>query len=292
MVGLLLLDKPQGISSFGAAAAVRRVTGEKRAGHTGTLDPMATGLLPILLGQATRLTSLLMDTVKEYEAVLRLGTVTDTLDTTGEILSQSPPAGEDALREILPRFTGSILQKPPMYSALKKDGVRLYQLAREGKEVERPQRPVTIERLELVKRVGPADYRLRVICSKGTYIRTLCDDIGRALGCGGVMAALRRIRTGGFSIQEAVTLDKLEREGPAACLLPADRAVAGYPAVRVSAAQAKRFCNGGQLSLQRLTLPKEESALLRVYDAAGLFLGMGRVDPEKDELAVVCLIRT
>ena len=292
MVGLLLLDKPEGISSFGAAAAIRRISGEKRVGHTGTLDPMATGLLPVLLGQATRLTSLLMDTTKEYEVVLRLGMTTDTLDIIGETLSQSTPADEKALRAVLPRFTGEIQQRPPMYSALKKDGVRLYQLAREGKEVERPERPVTIQRLELIQQVGPADYRLRVTCSKGTYIRTLCDDIGKALSCGGVMAALRRTRTGGFSIDAAVTLDRLEKEGLSAHLLPADRAVAGYPAVRVSAAQAKRFCNGGQLALQRLTLPGNGAGLLRVYDPEGDFLGMGRVDRKKEELAVACLIRT
>lgn len=291
MVGLLLLDKPEGISSFGAAAAVRRIAGEKRVGHTGTLDPMATGLLPILLGQATRLTSLLMDTAKEYEAVLRLGTTTDTLDITGQVLSETPPADGEALRAVLPRFTGEILQRPPMYSALKKDGVRLYQLAREGKEVERPERRVTIEGLELLKQIGSADFLLRVTCSKGTYIRTLCDDIGRALSCGGVMAALRRTRTGGFSVKEAVSLDRLEKKGLDLHLLPADRAVAGYPAVRVTAAQAGRFCNGGQLSLQRLTLPDKKASLLRVYNPDGLFLGMGRVDREKEELAVACLIR-
>ncbi|HIZ84342.1 MAG TPA: tRNA pseudouridine(55) synthase TruB [Firmicutes bacterium] len=292
MVGLILLDKPEGMTSFGAAAALRRLTGEKRVGHTGTLDPMATGLLPILLGQATRLVSLLMETEKEYEAVLRLGMRTDTLDVTGRILETRPAAGRAELEAVLPRFTGEILQTPPMYSALKKDGVRLYELARQGKEVERKPRPVTIRELELLEACGPDTYRLRVVCSKGTYIRTLCDDIGRELGCGGVMAALRRTATGGFSIREAVTLEQLEADGPAAHLLPADRAVAGYPALQVSAAQAGRFLNGGQLDFARLSLQNPaHGALYRVYGPGNRFLGMGRADGDKEQLAVQCIIQ-
>lgn len=291
MVGLLLLDKPQGISSFGAAAAVRRLTGEKRVGHTGTLDPMATGLLPLLLGQATRLCSVLMDTEKEYEAVLRLGQTTDTLDTTGVLLSQTAPASEEDLKNVLPRFTGNILQTPPMFSALKKDGVRLYQLAREGREIQREARPVEIYELELLEKCGPADYRLRVRCSKGTYIRTLCDDIGAALGCGGVMAALRRTYTGGFSIHDAVSLNILEKEKIATHILPADRAVTHYPALSVSTAQAARFQNGGQLDFDRLRLPKTPASFYRVYAPDGSFLGLGKREEEKKRLAVACLIQ-
>ena len=292
MVGLLLLDKPQGISSFGAVAAIRRLTGEKRIGHTGTLDPMATGLLPILLGRATQLSSFSMDTEKEYEVVLRLGQTSDTLDVTGQVLSRRPPAKEADLLNILPRFTGQILQRPPMYSALKKDGVRLYQLAREGKNVERPARPVTIHTLRLLETCGPTDYRLLVRCSKGTYIRTLCDDIGAALGCGGVMASLRRTYTGGFSIDQSIGLERLEKERIAGHLLSADRAVSHFDAVFVSAAQARRFLNGGQLDLERLCLPNYEGEYYRIYGPGHIFLGMGKRDAHKGQMSIACLIQS
>lgn len=292
MQGLILLDKPQGITSFGAAAALRRLCGEKRIGHTGTLDPMATGVLPILLGQATRLSSVLITAEKRYTATVKLGLTSDTLDITGKLLSTcdvniSPDEFEAALQQ----FRGEISQLPPMYSAIKKDGVRLYSLARQGVEVERTPRNVTIKELELIEALPDNEYVIDVLCSKGTYIRSLADDIGKALGCGAVLTSLRRTMTAGFSIDECTPLEKFEENGAQKYILPADRAVMHLGEVRVSQPQGVRFCNGGGLSLSRLSLSEDccDEALLRVY-APGGFLGLGKINLQKDMLTVFCVI--
>lgn len=292
MQGLILVDKPEGITSFGAVAAVRRLAGTRRAGHTGTLDPMATGVLPVLIGRATRLSSLLIEKEKRYTATLRLGITTDTKDRTGRILSETdhsvtPSEFERALHS----FRGEISQLPPMYSAVKKEGVRLYQLAREGRTVEREPRLVTIYELSVLEHPDRDTYVLDVLCSKGTYIRSLCDDIGAALGCGAVLTALRRTVTAGFSIENCVPLSKLQEKDLTDVLQPADRAVFQYAPVSVTPAQGKRFLNGGALSFDRLILPElTDRQLLRVYDGPE-FLGMGQADFSEKALKVKCIVK-
>lgn len=292
MEGLVLLDKPAGITSFKAVATVRFLSGEKRIGHTGTLDPMATGVLPVLLGQATRLSNLLLNAEKRYTARLKLGVTTDTLDCTGQVLSTAPvTADSGALRRAVKGFVGEIDQVPPMYSALKQNGRRLYDLAREGVEVIRPARRVVIKSLDLLDQVGPDEYEMDVLCSKGTYIRSLVDDIGKTLGCGAVLTSLRRTMTAGFEIKDCVPLARLEAEGVPPFLLPADRAVEAFPKIMVTPAQGLRFCNGGGLSLARLNLsvPPQDGQLFRVY-APGGFLGMGEIRLKDEILAIRCIV--
>ena len=217
MNGILLVDKPDGWTSHDVVAKLRGVLGERRMGHSGTLDPMATGLLVVFAGRATRAVSFSENHTKCYEAHLRLGLTTDTQDTTGTVLSRSERAVNRAeLEAVLPQFRGDILQVPPMYSALKVDGKKLYEIARRGGEVARKARPVTIEELTVLGEAD-GDYALRVRCSKGTYIRTLCNDIGAALGCGGVMSALRRTEVGAYRVGDAHTMDAL-------CALPREAA--------------------------------------------------------------------
>ena len=200
--GIIIIDKPADWTSMDVCAKLRGILKTKKVGHAGTLDPMATGVLPVFVGQATRGVSFAESGDKEYLAVLRLGLVTNTQDTSGQALHRTEELPDRAaLEAVLPRFTGEISQLPPMYSAIKIGGKKLYELARQGKEVERRPRPVTIHALELVEQTAPGDYVLRVRCSKGTYVRTLCHDSGQALGCGGCMAALRRTMAAGFTLR-------------------------------------------------------------------------------------------
>ena len=209
MNGIVIVDKPQGWTSQDVTARLRRVFNTRRIGHGGTLDPMATGVLPVFVGRATRGVEFFEHAEKTYEATLRLGITTDTEDITGTVLTESPVSvTREQLEAVLPRFRGDILQVPPMYSALKVNGQKLYELARKGREVERQPRPITIHRLECLEFSGQSA-RLLVRCSKGTYIRTLCKDIGEALGCGGCMAVLRRVQAGEYTIAEAVPLETL-----------------------------------------------------------------------------------
>lgn len=270
--GIIVVDKPQGWTSMDVCAKLRRVMGERRVGHAGTLDPLATGVLPVFVGRATRAVEFAEGGEKEYLAVLRLGQVTDTQDVTGMVLEERPvAAGRPELEAVLPRFTGEILQVPPMYSALKRGGKKLYELARQGKTVERAPRPITIFSLEVLEQTGAHEYSLRVVCSKGTYIRTLCHDIGAALGCGGVMAALRRTRAAGFGLERACTMEQiLASEDPAGLLLPVDAYFAGYPAVAVSG-RAERLCRNGNT----FSSPGEDGTF-RVYGEDGAFLMLGR----------------
>jgi len=285
MTGLLLLDKPPGMTSFSAVSRARRVLGVKKAGHTGTLDPMATGVLPVLLGGATRFAEFLPSRDKAYLAGFTLGITTDTLDITGNILlEKNINVSRETIQAALTHFRGNIMQTPPMVSALKKDGVRLYDLARRGIEVEREPRPVEIFALELV-----GDSQLYVECSAGTYIRTLIDDLGAALGCGACMSSLRRVKANGCGIEQCVTLEQLERGEFA--VIPIDEALDAYPAVQVSPAQAVRFRNGGALDLDRTghseaTKKPAEGELRRVY--GDIFLGLGRV--QGDVLAIARLL--
>lgn len=291
MTGILCLDKPAGMTSFGAVARVRRSTGEKKIGHCGTLDPMATGVLPLLLGNTTRFLEFLPDSGKRYRARFRLGMVTDTLDITGTLLeTREVTSGAEEIARLLPQFRGEILQVPPMYSAISRNGVRLYELARRGIAVEREARPVTITELELVQADDHNhEYELEIACSKGTYIRTLTQDIGQALGCGAVLIALRRTQAAGFPLEACVTLEQVQEyqaEGVLTQhLIPLETALSAYPRVCVTGAQGKRFSNGGALALERLRPPVPDKGLVCVY-AGEDFLGIGEIEPQQEELSV------
>lgn len=284
MTGIIIIDKPQGITSFGAVARVRRICGTKKCGHTGTLDPMATGVLTVMLGGATRFCELLESHDKSYIASFRLGTVTDTLDITGAVLeSREVNSTERQVREAAESFVGEIDQLPPMYSAVSVNGQRLYDLARQGIEVERTPRKVKIFSIDFLSaNAETGEYEIAVSCSSGTYIRTLIADIGEKLGCGAVMTALCRTSANGFDISDSVTLEQLEaaaNEGRLGELtLPVDKALGGYGSVTVTPAQASRFLNGGELFLARLKISGE--GLFRVYSPQGDFLGIGETQDE------------
>ena len=272
--GIIVIDKPSGWTSMDVCAKIRGVLHERRVGHAGTLDPMATGVLPVFVGRATRAVEFAAEGGKEYVAGLRLGVVTNTQDTSGTVLEEKPVSVDRAaLEAALAPFRGDILQIPPMYSAIKRDGKKLYELARKGQEVEREPRPVTIYGLEVVDQTGPADYLLRVQCSKGTYVRTLCHDIGQALGCGGCMYSLRRTEAAGFSLEQAVTLDALlSAEDPQNLLLPVDAYFAGRPILILKAGPEKKVRNGAAVSV-----PQAADGQYRVYGESGAFLALGQV---------------
>ena len=270
--GIVIIDKPADWTSMDVCAKLRGILKERRVGHGGTLDPMATGVLPVFVGSATRAVEFAEKSGKTYVAGLRLGLVTNTQDTTGETLEERPvTAGLRELEEVLPRFTGPIEQVPPMFSAIKIKGQKLYELARAGKEVERKPRPVTIHALEVLEQTGEADYRLLVRCSKGTYVRTLCHDIGAALGCGGCMSSPRRTEAAGFTIEQAVTIEEVQAQGEA-LLLPVDRFFAQYPAFRLTEERLERLCRNGN------PLPAGDAApgTYRVYAPGGTFLCLSR----------------
>lgn len=284
MTGFVYLDKKEGMTSFFAASRLRKIFGMKKIGHTGTLDPMATGVLPVALGGATRFIELIPDHNKAYRASFRLGMTTDTLDITGEVLSKNRvTALKGDVEEALGSFRGEIKQLPPMYSAIKKDGVRLYTLARQGIEVEREERDVSIYRLELTQAdEDKAEYEIEVECSSGTYIRSLISDIGEKLGCGAVMTALRRTKANGISEDSCYTLDQLERLREEGRLSEAVRSVdelLSYGRIKVSQAQTKRFSNGGSLDCNRFGGDKY-CGLHCVYSDKDDFLGIGEIDAD------------
>lgn len=289
MTGIICLDKPKDMSSFLAVKKASRLLGVKKAGHTGTLDPMATGVLVIMLGHCTRFIELLPEHKKSYTARVKLGITTDTLDITGEILSEKPVnISLEQILSVAEHFKGEILQTPPMYSALKKDGERLYDLARKGIEIEREQREITIEKLEIYDFDG-IEFSMDVTCSAGTYIRSLCDDIGNALGCGAVMTELRRTGANGFSINNAVTLEELEllvnENKQSEVITSVEKALLHYPEITVTKPQANRFHNGGALAYDRLhkELPV---GIYRVYSPERTLLGLGEISTEKGDLEV------
>ena len=269
--GILIIDKPAGWTSHDVVAKLRGLLRERRIGHAGTLDPMATGVLPVFVGRATRAVEFAAEREKEYLAGLRLGVVTDTQDTTGTVLETHPVcADRPQVEAVLARFRGEITQIPPMYSAIKREGKKLYELARKGREVERKPRSITIFELELLEQISETDYLLRCRCSKGTYLRTLCHDIGQALGCGGAMYSLRRTMAAGFTLAEAVSLEAVQAQG-AALLRPADSLFAAYPAYRLtSAGKEKRVRNGNPITAE---VPE---GTYRVYGANGEFLCLSR----------------
>ena len=275
MTGILLVDKPAGWTSSDVVAKLRGILHERRIGHSGTLDPMATGLLVVFVGRATRAVEFAEGHDKRYLASLRLGLVTDTQDTTGTALGGEPrDVGREELEEALAHFRGAIMQIPPMYSAVRVRGRRLYEIARRGGEVERAPRPVTIRKLTLAGREDGGDWLLDVCCSKGTYIRTLCHDIGELLGCGGCMSALRRTEAGGFRIEDASTLDRVQRfadEGRARELLLGVDSLFEAPKAVLDAGEEKRLRSGAAF---RVGLQDGE---YRTYSESGSFLALARV---------------
>lgn len=300
MDGIILIDKPKSYTSFDVVAVIRGLCHQKKVGHTGTLDPMATGVLPILIGKATRCAPFLENTDKVYEVQFQLGIATDTQDSTGKVVAQSvKKVTELEFGQALNCFRGTIMQLPPMYSAVQKNGQRLYALARQGIEIEREKRPVTIYQCNLLsfnekEQTGV----LHVMCSKGTYIRTLCHDIGEKLGTYGMMTALRRTAACGFTLADTIPLEKAKEQVAQGNsldnrLLPIDTVFFDKPRVQVSQAQTTRFCNGGSLSLERLRLSvsqqQENGAVYRVYGYHNGFLGLGIVSVDKQELRILKL---
>ena len=289
MTGIICLDKPCDMTSFMAVKRASRILGVKKAGHTGTLDPMATGVLVIMLGHCTRFIELLPEHRKGYTARVKLGLTTDTLDITGEVLTENPVnITEEQLLSVAESFKGEISQVPPMYSAIKKDGERLYDLARKGIEIERESRKITIEKLEIYDFDG-VEFSMDVTCSAGTYIRSLCDDIGKALGCGAVMTALRRTEANGFSIENAVTLENLEKlvseNKTDEVITSVEKALMSYPEIVVTNPQANRFHNGGELGYDRLR-GDYPIGIYRVYSPERKLLGLGEIFTEKGDLTV------
>ena len=271
--GIIIINKPAGWTSMDVCAKLRGIFHEKRVGHAGTLDPMATGVLPVFVGQATKAVSFAESGEKEYLARLRLGLTTDTQDTTGTVLSELPvTVTEEDLRAVLPRFTGEIEQIPPMYSAVKVRGRKLYELARKGAEVERKPRAVTIFSLELLGQTGKNEYALRVRCSKGTYIRTLCHDIGAVLGCGGAMSALERTMAAGFTLSEAVTLEQVQAQKES-LLRPTDSLFRSYGAYHIADAETERRCRCGNPIRSDV-----KNGIYRVYGMDGSFLALSRAE--------------
>ena len=294
--GILCIDKPEGFTSFDVVAKARGITKCRKIGHGGTLDPMATGVLPLFLGRAVKATSLMPDQDKRYRAAIRLGLTTDTQDSTGTVLRQSGRrVTRQELEAALDTQRGTIRQLPPMHSAVWVDGQRLYKLARQGKEVERPLREVTVHRLELLEfDEERRECVIDVDCSKGTFVRTICHDVGELLGVGGVLTALRRTRSLGYTIDQCVTLEQLD----AACrageldrlLLPVDTAFGDYGRIFLSPRQEELFLHGVRLDPGRIRHPGTDQPL-RVY-GGDRFLGLARIDREKDELVIVKLFIT
>ena len=279
--GIIIVYKEKGFTSHDVVAKLRGIVGQKKIGHTGTLDPDATGVLPVCLGKATKLCDLLTDKNKTYEAVLLLGKTTDTQDITGEVLEEKSTEAltEEKVREAIEGFIGDYEQIPPMYSALKVNGKKLYELAREGKVIERKARPVKILDIQILE-IDLPKVRMEVSCSKGTYIRTLCHDIGEKLGCGGCMESLIRTRVSTFRIEDAKTLDEIEtlkQEGKLAELLvPIDAMFPFYPKITVKDDWKAFAKNGNPLDLKMLkeACGQDEETQVRLYDESGKFIAI------------------
>lgn len=298
MDGVIAVNKPQNFTSFDVVAIMRRLCGQRKIGHTGTLDPMATGVLPLLLGNATKAQDILPDSDKEYVAEFKLGMKTDTLDIWGKVTDTfDVNIGLRDIEKVIPRYTGEISQLPPMYSAVQKNGVRLYDLARQGIEVEREPRNVKISLLKLLtfdEEQGTGQFK--IACSKGTYIRTLIDDIGRDLGCGAIMTSLVRTRACGFSLDDTITLEEVKEisdegshpENTLRFIRSCESLFKEYRAVRVSENQAIRFSNGNPLDIAKTKVRNSccDGELFRVKDVKGKFLGLGKVDTESGQLKI------
>lgn len=279
--GMINVYKEKGFTSHDVVAKLRGICKQKKIGHTGTLDPDAAGVLPVCLGCATRLCDMLTDKDKEYVAVLRLGITTDTQDATGKVLAEKEVSvSEEEVRAVIASFEGEQLQIPPMYSALKVNGKKLYELAREGKEIERKARPIVVHEIEILSENMP-EFTIRVKCSKGTYIRTICHDIGQKLSCGGVMVSLKRTKVGNFGIEDAYTLSQIEdmaKEGKLCeILLPVEKVFEKLPEIRVKETAMKALLNGNQLKKEEILMLSDEALKaeeVRVYGADGRFYGV------------------
>lgn len=288
--GVLIVHKHGGATSHDIVNKIRRLYGTRRVGHTGTLDPMATGVLVVLVGRAAKASEYLASDRKQYRAVLRLGMTTDTEDVTGEVLTKSEqlPSFSD-VEAVLPSFRGKIQQVPPMYSALKVNGKKLVDLAREGQIIEREAREIEIFDLEMTATDIPSDYNLTVTCSGGTYIRTLCADIGAKLGCGGVMAALERTEACGFSIADAHTVDELEQmsmEDRQALLIPTESLFDALPEVRLTEFYERLIRSGCAVQQKKLKCDFALGQRLRIADAVGQFFALGEVIEDDGGLAI------
>lgn len=288
--GVINIYKEAGYTSHDVVAKLRGILKQKKIGHTGTLDPQAQGVLPVCLGKGTKLCDLLADHDKEYEAVLRLGITTDTQDMEGNVLQESSvQVSEEEVRTCILSFQGEQMQVPPMYSALKVNGKKLYELAREGKVVEQKARPVTFHKIEVLWMELPK-VKIRVQCSKGTYIRTLCNDIGEKLGCGGCMEELLRTRVERFALEDAVKLDEVQKameEGTVdSLILPVDRILDQYPTAKTTTQGDLLVHNGNRLFSELLQEePEAESGYVRVYDSEDTFIGL--FEKKTDQLVPV-----
>ena len=297
MDGILNVYKPQGITSFSAVSRIRKFTGEKRVGHAGTLDPMATGVLPVLVGRAAALQEMLSDHDKSYRAGIKLGIVTDTGDITGNAVQSKEVSGvsEQMFENALQGFVGKIMQTPPMYSAIKINGERLYDLARKGVEVERKPRQIEIYSASLVERLSEDEFVFDVSCSKGTYIRTLCEDIGEKLGIGACMSSLERTVCGNFSVTDSVSLDKVEqmykngdRDGIQSLLVPAEKLFENSKKITLPPFYSRLCSNGCEIYLSKLGLPDSAltDSLFRVYTSDNAFLGLAEIKDFPDGRAI------
>ena len=286
--GIIIIDKPEGVSSFSAVARIRRLFGEKKVGHTGTLDPLATGVLPILVGRAVKASDYLLTSDKHYIATLKLGIATDTEDITGTVISRSDDIPSEArVREVVAGFVGSYEQTPPMYSAIKVGGKKLYELAREGKTIEREARTVTIENI-LVEKICDDEYTLDVTCSKGTYIRTLCSDIGAALGSFGTMKTLRRAEAAGYTLSDAIPLDALENmsdEERQKRLLPTEKIFEKYRKVILPDFFSRLAHSGLEIYLKKIAENGVAGERVRMCDKNGFF-AIGEIREFEDGLAI------
>lgn len=292
MNGILCVNKPAGFTSFDVVAKLRGILRERRLGHGGTLDPMATGVLPVFVGTATKACDIMPDNTKSYRAGFRLGEATDTQDVTGEVLTRSDTAvAEDALRAVIPGFIGDIMQLPPMYSAVQVNGQRLYDLARKGVEVEREPRPITVYGIDLVSYdAASREGVLDISCGKGTYIRTIISDIGERLGCGGVMTSLVRTSSGGFTLGDCFTFEQIQQardeERLEELILPIERVFAKLPRLKLNEAQTRMYRNGVKLDLARVHDIKQGVTDYAVYGSDGAFIGTALADFEGGILRV------
>lgn len=278
MNGIVIINKEKGFTSFDVVACLRRILSTRKIGHTGTLDPDATGVLPVCVGSATKAVDLLTAKEKEYIATVQLGSETDTQDSSGKVLRESDVSvSEEDIRRVAERFVGEIDQIPPMYSAIKQDGKKLYELARAGKTVERKPRRITVYELEILDiDLEKNQFSMRVACSKGTYIRTLCQDMGETLGCYAHMAELCRTKTGPFALCEALTLKEVEEKmaaGDTAFLMETDRVFEDIPALKLSAREAEMVRNGVRIRAKEFP----EGSRCRMYDERGEFLAVSQV---------------
>lgn len=292
MNGIICVDKPAGFTSFDVVAKLRGILQTRRLGHGGTLDPMATGVLPVFVGTATKACDIMPDNTKSYRAGFRLGETTDTQDVTGEVLTRSDmPVSEEALRGVIPGFVGDIMQLPPMYSAVQVNGQRLYDLARKGIEVEREARPIQVFAIDLISydesvREGVLD----ISCGKGTYIRTIISDIGEQLGCGGIMTSLVRTSSGGFTLGDCYTFGQIQQardeDRLSGLILPIERVFASLPKLRLNEAQTRMYRNGVKLDLARVRGIKADTADYAVYGSDGAFIGTALADHDGGLLRV------